>query len=205
MTEKGTQVLYRPVGLEELRLVFASGMMAFPPRLPEQPIFYPVLSAGYAAEIAREWNTRRDALAGYVTRFAVNESFVDQFPIHTVGAREHQELWVPAGRVADFNAALAGPVEVIDAFFGEGFHGLGPERYGLKGMDALAQLAALGAIFDYSLMDFHGELAANREAVYLHFPFWKTRSGTVDRGAEVLAAVRKAWPGISPTVPLPDF
>lgn len=34
--------LYRPVGLEELKLIAASNFRAFPPRLPEQPIFYPV-------------------------------------------------------------------------------------------------------------------------------------------------------------------
>lgn len=40
-------MLYRPVGIEELALVFDSGMRAFPPRLPEQPIFYPVTNFGY--------------------------------------------------------------------------------------------------------------------------------------------------------------
>jgi hypothetical protein len=59
--------LWRPVGLEELALLFDSGMRAFPPRLPEQPIFYPVLNPEYAAQIAREWNTQEGAAAGYVT------------------------------------------------------------------------------------------------------------------------------------------
>jgi ADP-ribosylglycohydrolase len=38
-----TVTLYRPVGPKELGLIRASGWRAFPPRLPEQPIFYPVL------------------------------------------------------------------------------------------------------------------------------------------------------------------
>jgi len=46
--------LWRPVGPAELALVRASGMRAFPPRLPEQPIFYPVLSEEYAIKIARD-------------------------------------------------------------------------------------------------------------------------------------------------------
>ena len=50
MTESVT--LYRPVGAEELRLIEASGMRAFPPRLPEQPIFYPVTNEAYAVQIA---------------------------------------------------------------------------------------------------------------------------------------------------------
>ena len=32
-------LLYRPVGLEELRLIYEADMRAFPPRVPEQPIF----------------------------------------------------------------------------------------------------------------------------------------------------------------------
>lgn len=31
-------------------------MRAFPSRLPEQPIFYPVLSEEYAIKIARAWS-----------------------------------------------------------------------------------------------------------------------------------------------------
>ena len=45
-------ILWRPVGMRELELIHESGMKAFPPRLPEQPIFYPVLSEGYATKIA---------------------------------------------------------------------------------------------------------------------------------------------------------
>jgi hypothetical protein len=46
--------LFRPIGLNELRLIFATEMTAFPPRLPEQPIFNPVLNASYAIKIARD-------------------------------------------------------------------------------------------------------------------------------------------------------
>jgi hypothetical protein len=34
--------LFRPTGERELALIRESGWRAFPPRLPEQPIFYPV-------------------------------------------------------------------------------------------------------------------------------------------------------------------
>ncbi len=37
-----TIVLYRPVGPKELELIAASRYRDFPPRLPGQPIFYPV-------------------------------------------------------------------------------------------------------------------------------------------------------------------
>ncbi len=58
MTAQETTTLYRPVGPRELELIEASGFRAFPPRLPEQPIFYPVLSFEYAAQIARDWNAK---------------------------------------------------------------------------------------------------------------------------------------------------
>lgn len=51
-----TIILCRPVGPKELALIAASGFREFPPRLPDQPIFCPVLNEGYARQIAREWN-----------------------------------------------------------------------------------------------------------------------------------------------------
>ena len=65
--------LYRPVGTKELLLIKASGSRRFPPRLPEQPIFYPVLNEEYAAEIASNWNVKfNDDHKGYVTKFEVS-------------------------------------------------------------------------------------------------------------------------------------
>ena len=58
---KQTTVLFRPVGEDELRLIAASGYQSFPPRLPGQPIFYPVLNEEYATQIARDWNTSKVA------------------------------------------------------------------------------------------------------------------------------------------------
>jgi len=55
-------------------------MRRWPPRLPEQPIFYPVLNQLYAATIARDWNAQSPSQAGYVTLFDVADSFASQFP-----------------------------------------------------------------------------------------------------------------------------
>jgi hypothetical protein len=68
-----TVMLWRPVGPAELALIQALGMRAFPPRLLEQPIFYPVLSEEYAVKIARDWNAPRSG-KGYVTRFRVSRT-----------------------------------------------------------------------------------------------------------------------------------
>lgn len=40
----------------ELDLIRESNFREFPPRLPLQPIFYPVLEHEYAVQIARDWN-----------------------------------------------------------------------------------------------------------------------------------------------------
>jgi hypothetical protein len=115
-------VLYRPVGAAELRLIEASGWRAFPPRLAHQPIFYPVLNEEYATRIARDWNTKDAAsgYVGYVTRFRVRTSFVSRYPLRIVGARVHQELWVPAEDLEEMNANLVGLIEVAAEFRGPG-------------------------------------------------------------------------------------
>jgi hypothetical protein len=107
--------LYRPVGPEELKLIEASGWCAFPPRLPDQPIFYPVMNVEYAIQIARDWNVPASG-TGYVTSFKVRDDFVRKFPVQTVGGEMHQELWVPAQELDEFNRNLVGPIEVIHRF-----------------------------------------------------------------------------------------
>lgn len=114
-----TTTLYRPVGEAELALIAASGYAAFPPRLPEQPIFYPVLNEAYAAQIAREWNAR-DGGRGFVTRFAVRSAFLERYPARLAGNRGHAELWVPAEELEEFNANIVGRIEVIAAYPAEG-------------------------------------------------------------------------------------
>ncbi|HEX9413638.1 MAG TPA: hypothetical protein VF916_09065 [Ktedonobacterales bacterium] len=101
--------LYRPVGLLELALIDDNDLRAFPPRLPEQPIFYPVLHVDYARQIAAQWNTRQSMVAGCVTQFDVEDGYVARFEPHTVGARHHEDLWVPAEELAEFNRQIVSP------------------------------------------------------------------------------------------------
>ena len=106
-----TVVLFRPVGEKELASIRASSYRAFPPRLPEQPIFYPVVGEDYAVQIARDWNTR-DGGVGYVTRFRCDPRFCSGMRAEP-GASMHEEYWIPAEDLPDFNAAMVGPIEVI--------------------------------------------------------------------------------------------
>jgi len=117
-------ILYRPVGLKELELIAKTGYQRFPPRLPGQPIFYPVLTFEYAEQIARDWNATSDDYAGFVTRFEVEDGYVSKFQVHTVGRRGlHDELWVPADELEEFNAHIVGTITVEVAYYGEGFEG----------------------------------------------------------------------------------
>jgi hypothetical protein len=115
--------LYRPVGANELELIIDSGMKRFPPRLYWQPIFYPVLNFQYAAEIAERWNMRDEDSdgVGFVTAFEIPEPYFKQFQIQTVGLVHHQELWVPATQLEEFNDAIVDGIRVEKAFIGKKF------------------------------------------------------------------------------------
>jgi len=110
-----TVTLYRPVGPVERQLIEESGWLKFPPRLPEQPIFYPVMNEEYATQIARDWNVR-DSGAGYVTRFEVEEEFLRRYPVQRAGGSLHTELWVPAEELDEFNRHIVGKIEIVAAF-----------------------------------------------------------------------------------------
>lgn len=109
------KTLYRPVGPEELELIRATGMRAFPPRLPGQPIFYPVTTNEYAVKIARDWNVQ-DSGVGYVTRFEVRADYLAQYPVQDAGGRAHREYWIPAEDLPAFNDAIVGEIEVTAEF-----------------------------------------------------------------------------------------
>jgi hypothetical protein len=114
-----TVTLYRPVGQKELDLLRAGEFRGFPPRLPEQPIFYPVLNEEYAVQIARDWNARQESeRVGYVTRFAVRKDYIARHEVHTVGRSIHQEYWIPAEELAEFNRNIVGSIEVIGEYRG---------------------------------------------------------------------------------------
>jgi hypothetical protein len=108
--------LYRPVGPEELKLIEGSGWKRFPPRLPEQPIFYPVMNEEYAIQIARDWNVPASG-SGFVTKFSLSADFLKKFEIQNVGGPIHNELWVPAGELEEFNDHIIGLIEVTKSFY----------------------------------------------------------------------------------------
>ena len=103
---------WRPTGPAELALVADSGWSAWPPRLPEQPIFYPVLNEDYATKIARDWNAKASGV-GFVTRFRVRAAFLDRYEVHQVGGQTILEYWIPAEELPELNANIIGLIKVV--------------------------------------------------------------------------------------------
>ena len=106
-----TVTMYRPCGQEELDLVIASGYKKWPPRLPWQPIFYPVTNEKYAREV-NKWNVGEKG-TGYITKFGVRQEFAARYEIQTVGDNYHTEWWIPAEDLEELNRNIVGVIEVI--------------------------------------------------------------------------------------------
>ncbi len=133
--------LFRPVGIKELELIKQSGMRKFPPRLPEQPIFYPVLNVEYARQIAQEWNTKSaPGFAGFVTEFDVIDDYISKFEVKTVGSNMHKELWVSSEELDEFNSYIIGNIKVIEAYYGENYQGSKYEILTLKSLTSIERI-----------------------------------------------------------------
>ncbi|MBZ0294817.1 MAG: hypothetical protein K8L99_19800 [Anaerolineae bacterium] len=169
-----TTSLYRPVGLKEMQLILDADSKAFPPRLPHQPIFYPVLNFEYAEQIARDWNTKdgNSGFAGFVTRFEIDGDYVSQFPEHVVGTNHHRELWIPAEELNHFNQRINGHIQLIAAYYREGYRGL-KHFYGDWYADEMFEKLYQTSL--YSAQDFSGEFTLNRNAILLNFSYWLTK------------------------------
>ena len=109
-----TITCYRPTGQKELDLVMEAHYEKWPPRLPEQPIFYPVTNEKYAIVVTR-WNVQSEGI-GYVTKFEVEKTYSEKYQIHTVGASHHTEWWIPAEDLDEFNSKIVGKIEVIGTY-----------------------------------------------------------------------------------------
>ena len=112
---EATTTLYRPTGPNELELVKESGFKRWPPRLPGQPIFYPVTNEKYAIEIATRWNIK-DSGVGYVTKFEVKTEFMARYKVEQVGAAHHTEWWVPDAELPELNDNIVGLIEVVGEY-----------------------------------------------------------------------------------------
>jgi hypothetical protein len=63
----------------------------------------------------RDWNAPAKGV-GYVTRFDVRADYLSKFEVQTVGSRIHQEYWIPAEELDEFNSNIVGLIEVVQEF-----------------------------------------------------------------------------------------
>lgn len=103
-----TKTLYRPVGNDEFKLIQDANFKKFPPRLPEQPIFYPVCNLIYAKNIATKWNK-----SGHIVDFNIADDFISKYETHIVGSSIHEEYWIPAEDLEEFNTNIIGSINDI--------------------------------------------------------------------------------------------
>jgi hypothetical protein len=115
MDAADTVTLWRPTGPAEWRLVSESGFTRWPPRLLDQPIFYPVLNEDYATRIARDWNVPASGV-GIVSRFEVDADYLSRFEVHQVGGETILEYWIPAEQLEEFNDHIVGEIVEVARF-----------------------------------------------------------------------------------------
>ena len=134
-----------------------------------------------------------------MTRFEVEDDYVSRFERHIVGGREHEELWVPAEELTEFNRRIVGKIERIAAYSGPRFRGHVPDEGQLANLDAASQLVRLAALGN----ELYREVAVNHLAVFLHYRFWGQGEfpEVVDR-ERMLGETRDAWLDLFPSVPL---
>jgi len=108
-------ILYRSLGESECNKIAQSRFRSFPPRLPGQPLFYPVSNFEYAEQIARDWNTAGGAV-GYVCKFEIDDDFISKYETHIVGSSIHEEYWIPAEELEEFNKHIRGKILIIAVY-----------------------------------------------------------------------------------------
>jgi hypothetical protein len=196
---RNVKTLYRPVGLAELEKILDTGSSRFPSRLPEQPIFYPVLTRVYAEQIAERWNApAAPRFAGFVTDFQVEALYVSRFEPHIVGSSMHAELWVPAEQLDEFNDHIVGRIALVGAFYGERYAGPEPQTGTLMGTTARDQPALLARMLASNAAEFAEEIKTQERVVLLNFAYWVRTdlsvSGlTLPEKRAVLEAIRRVW------------
>jgi hypothetical protein len=169
-----------------------------------------VLRIGYAIQIARDWNTQHHAHAGYVTRFNIDNEYAKRFERKVVGGREHQELWIPAEELNEFNGKLLGHIEVVTAYFAKGFEG-SRSQFGFAKSDSspITFFEALCNTLERTPMDFRGAVVLNARSVFCNYAYWKQLDSAIlqvdnsKRVPMVIEGIRDAWHDNFPGISLP--
>lgn len=177
--------LYRPVGLYEMEKILDSGGNCFPPRMKEQPFFYPVITYDYACKIAREWNAKDTSSGnvGYVTEFIIDDSFIKRknYKMHCVGSKVDLEFWVPSNELEEFNEYIIGKIKIVKSFYGFCYKGILPT--GISGFNESnidKQIKLLDTIYKYNPFDFSGTVYVEWKILNLNLQYWSLFESNID-------------------------
>ena len=55
--------------------------------------------------------------SGFVTKFHIDKHYIRKFDVQNVGGEIHNELWVRAEELEEFNAHIIGLIEVAMEFY----------------------------------------------------------------------------------------
>ena len=121
MTYIDTRVLFSSVGRRELELIRQSGCRQFPPRPAHQPVLHPLLTEEHARRIARERHARDESsgFAGFVLRFSVKSTFLEQFAVEKGESCEALEYRIPAERLPELNENIVGVIQMLADYYGQ--------------------------------------------------------------------------------------
>lgn len=203
------RTLFRPVGLFEMKLIVDLEMRGFPPRLLGQPIFYPVQNKKYADQIANQWNTKdkHSGFVGFITEWDISEAYISRYDRQVVGAAIHEEIWIPAEELDDFNQEIKGPIRLIDAFYGEKYTGTISSISEFIGNNAIEHFLFFKLMLDLSESDLSVHVIRNWQVVLFNFRHW-SKTGHNDLGVSVkeklrlLSTIVKVWRGFKADIPL---
>jgi hypothetical protein len=128
----------------------------------------------------------------------VDDNYLSGFERHVVGSAAHEEYWIPAHQLPNFNRQIQGKIEVEAAFFGKSFIGFVPDKCNFEGKNAEEQFVVLAQSWGYSRMDFGLEISVNRKAVFLNCLYWidhdfSAFNVTPALKHDVLDGVAKVW------------
>ncbi|MCL2859318.1 MAG: hypothetical protein FWF46_01845 [Oscillospiraceae bacterium] len=183
--------LYKPVGLFEMEKILESDGNGFPDRLPEQPIFYPVVNYSYAIQIAEKWNkdNYNSGFSGYVTEFNIADEYIKNYEIHCVGDKNCKEYWIPSNQLAVFNQNITDKIKIIEAFYGEQYNGIKPSGLSsFKEEKINNQFNLLKNTLSYNPFDFSCTVFVEWELINLNLLYW---SKNIDKSDNVVKEMSK--------------
>jgi len=191
-------ILYRPLGLQELRSLYQSQLRAYPRRLLGQPNLRLVKTEASARKSAEGWSTPNGALAAFVTRCAIPERYAATFAPPTDEVRSEDELMVPTERLIEFNGKLDSPICVVAAYYGGRFTSYAPVEQSMPTASSEEQFLALAATLERSSVEALRAMATHPLATFINFYFWESHD-FADRGIDaptrdgILSRLRQLW------------